>query len=96
MIAGLEEISNEIIRIGERTVNEVPPKDRDIAMVFRNDALYLKLRKIPKAEIDTRVMKAAAILSLEDFLKRKPKALSGGQRQRVTMEPAIVRKPGKT
>jgi len=84
MIAGLEEISSGIVRIDDRTVNNVPPKDRDIAMVFQNYALYphrsvydnmafgLKLRKIPKAEIDTRVMKAAAILELEELLKRKP------------------------
>ncbi len=105
MIAGLEEISRGDICIGERVVNDVPPKDRDIAMVFQNYALYphmsvydnmafgLKLRKIPKAEIKERVMRAAAILGLEDFLKRKPKALSGGQRQRVAMGRAIVREP---
>ena len=105
MVAGLEEISKGTIRIGDRVVNDVPPKDRDIAMVFQNYALYphmsvydnmafgLKLRKLPKAEIQERVAKAAAILGLEDLLKRKPKALSGGQRQRVAMGRAIVREP---
>lgn len=105
MVAGLEEISKGDIKIGERVVNDVPPKDRDIAMVFQNYALYphmsvyenmafgLKLRKLPKAEIKERVEKAAAILGLEELLKRKPKALSGGQRQRVAMGRAIVREP---
>src|SRR5439155_358309 len=92
--AGLEEISDGTVRIGERVVNDVAPKDRDIAMVFQSYALYphmtvydnlsfgLKLRKTPKAEIDKRVREAAGILGLEPFLDRKPKALSGGQRQR--------------
>src|SRR5207302_1911806 len=95
MIAGLEEISSGEIYIGERLVNDVPPKDRDIAMVFQNYALYphmtvyknmafgLKLRKFPKAEIDKRVRDAAEILGITEYLDRKPKALSGGQRQRV-------------
>ena len=105
MIAGLEEISDGEIKIGERVVNDVPPKDRDIAMVFQNYALYphmtvyenlafgLKLRKFPKAEIDKRVKEAADILGIGDYLERKPKALSGGQRQRVAVGRAIVRKP---
>ena len=105
MIAGLEEISDGEIKIGERVVNDVPPKDRDIAMVFQNYALYphmtvyenlafgLKLRKFPKAEIDKRVKEAADILGIGDYLDRKPKALSGGQRQRVAVGRAIVRKP---
>ena len=105
MIAGLEEISSGEIRIGERVVNEVPPKDRDIAMVFQNYALYphmtvfenmafgLKLRKYPKDEIEKRVKEAADILSIEELLDRKPKQLSGGQRQRVAVGRAIVRKP---
>jgi multiple sugar transport system ATP-binding protein len=105
MVAGLESISKGTIRIGDRVVNNVPPKERDIAMVFQNYALYphmsvydnmafgLKLQKVPKQEIDTRVRDAATILGLEDFLKRKPKALSGGQRQRVAMGRAIVRHP---
>ena len=105
MVAGLEEISAGTIRIGERVVNEVPPKDRDIAMVFQNYALYphmtvrenmafgLKLRKFPKQEIDARVQEAAAILGLNELLERRPKALSGGQRQRVAVGRAIVRKP---
>ena len=105
MIAGLEEISGGRIAIGKRVVNGVAPKERDIAMVFQNYALYphmtvydnmafgLKLRKLPKAEIDRRVRQAAAILGLEEFLQRKPKALSGGQRQRVAMGRAIVREP---
>ncbi len=105
MVAGLEEISSGEIYIGDRVVNEVPPKDRDIAMVFQNYALYphmtvyenmafgLKLRKFPKNEIDRRVRDAAKILSIENFLDRKPKALSGGQRQRVAVGRAIVRKP---
>jgi len=105
MIAGLEEITSGEIYIGDRKVNDVPPKDRDIAMVFQNYALYphmnvydnmafgLKLRKTPKAEIDKRVHEAAKILAIEDFLKRKPKQLSGGQRQRVALGRAIVRNP---
>jgi multiple sugar transport system ATP-binding protein len=105
MVAGLEEISEGTVKIGDRVVNDLPPRDRDIAMVFQNYALYphmsvydnmafgLKLRKLPKEEIDRRVKAAARILGLEDFLKRKPKALSGGQRQRVAMGRAIVREP---
>jgi multiple sugar transport system ATP-binding protein len=105
MVAGLEEISDGTIRIGDRVVNDVPSKDRDIAMVFQNYALYphmsvyenmafgLKLRKTPKEEIDRRVKRAADILGLEEFLSRKPRALSGGQRQRVAMGRAIVREP---
>ena len=105
MIAGLEEITDGTIRIGDRVVNDVPPKDRDIAMVFQNYALYphmtvyknmafgLKLRKYPKAEIETRVRDAAKVLGIEHLLERKPKALSGGERQRVAVGRAIVRKP---
>jgi multiple sugar transport system ATP-binding protein len=105
MVAGLEAISKGSVRIGDKVVNDVPPKDRDIAMVFQSYALYphmtvydnmgfgLKLQKVPKTEIDTRVRDAARILRLEDFLERKPKALSGGQRQRVAMGRAIVRHP---
>jgi multiple sugar transport system ATP-binding protein len=105
MIAGLEEISEGTMRIGERVVNDVPSKDRDIAMVFQNYALYphmtvfdnmafgLKLRKMDKGEIDRRVQEAAEVLEITDFLQRKPKALSGGQRQRVAMGRAIVREP---
>jgi multiple sugar transport system ATP-binding protein len=105
MIAGLESISGGTIKIGERVVNAVPPKERDIAMVFQNYALYphmsvydnmafgLKLRKLSKDEIDRRVRRAADILGLDEFLQRKPKALSGGQRQRVAMGRAIVREP---
>jgi len=105
MVAGLEEISKGTVKIGERIVNDVPPKDRDIAMVFQNYALYphmtvynnmafgLKLRKFKKAEIDKRVKQAAVILGLEEYLERRPKALSGGQRQRVAMGRAIVREP---
>src|SRR5256714_5830779 len=97
MIAGLEDVTEGEIYIGDRLVNDVPPKDRDIAMVFQNYALYphmtvydnlafgLKLRKYPKAEIRKRVNDAAAILGIEDLLDRKPKALSGGQRQRVAV-----------
>ncbi|WP_102026631.1 ABC transporter ATP-binding protein [Salirhabdus sp. Marseille-P4669] len=103
MIAGLEEITEGDLVIDGKRVNDVPPKDRDIAMVFQNYALYphmnvydnmafgLKLRKFDKAEIDRRVQEAAKILGLEDYLKRKPKALSGGQRQRVALGRAIVR-----
>jgi len=105
MVAGLEEITEGDIYIGDRLVNDVPPKDRDIAMVFQNYALYphmdvynnmafgLKLRKFPKAEIDRRVKDAGAILGIENLLDRKPKALSGGQRQRVALGRAIVREP---
>jgi len=105
MLAGLEEISGGEIRIGDRVVNDVAPKDRDIAMVFQSYALYphmsvydnmafgLKLRKMPKAEIDGRVKKAADILGLGQLLNRKPKQLSGGQRQRVAVGRAIVRNP---
>jgi multiple sugar transport system ATP-binding protein len=105
MVAGLEDISEGVLKIGERVVNHVPPRDRDIAMVFQSYALYphlsvydniafgLKLRKEKKAEIDRRVQEAARILGLEPFLKRKPRALSGGQRQRVAMGRAIVRQP---
>jgi multiple sugar transport system ATP-binding protein len=105
MVAGLEEISEGVLRIGDSVVNHVPSRDRDIAMVFQSYALYphlsvydniafgLKLRKEKKAEIDTRVNEAARILGLEPFLKRKPRALSGGQRQRVAMGRAIVRRP---
>lgn len=105
MIAGLEEISKGEVRIGTRVVNDVPPKDRDIAMVFQNYALYphmtvydnmafgLKLRKFKKAEIERRVNIAAETLGLKQYLSRRPKALSGGQRQRVAMGRAIVREP---
>jgi len=105
MIAGLEEITQGDIYIGDRLVNSVPPKDRDIAMVFQNYALYphmnvydnmafgLKLRKTPKLEVQKRVMETAKILKIEDLLKRKPKQLSGGQRQRVALGRAIVRDP---
>jgi multiple sugar transport system ATP-binding protein len=105
MVAGLESITRGTIAIGDRVVNAVPPKERDIAMVFQNYALYphmsvydnmafgLKLRKLPKEEIDRRVRRAAEILGLEEYLQRKPKALSGGQRQRVAMGRAIVREP---
>src|SRR5574344_1418998 len=105
MIAGLEEISGGELYIGDRLVNDVEPKDRDIAMVFQNYALYphmtvydnmafgLKLRKTPKDQIDKLVHEAARILDIEHLLDRKPKALSGGQRQRVAMGRAIVRNP---
>lgn len=105
LLAGLEEITAGEIRIGDRTVNDVPPKDRDIAMVFQSYALYphmsvydnmafgLKLRKTPKDEIDRRVKEAAEILGLAHLLDRRPKALSGGQRQRVAVGRAIVREP---
>jgi multiple sugar transport system ATP-binding protein len=105
MVAGLEEISEGTLRIGDRIVNDLTPRERDIAMVFQSYALYphltvydniafsLKLHKLPKAEIEKRVTDAARILDLEPFLKRKPKALSGGQRQRVAMGRAIVREP---
>src|SRR5438874_4463639 len=105
MIAGLEEISDGTLRIGDRVVNDVAPKDRDIAMVFQSYALYphmsvrdnlafgLKLRKVPKADIDRRVNETAKLLELSPLLDRKPKQLSGGQRQRVALGRAIVRAP---
>ena len=105
MLAGLEEITAGVLSIGDRVVNYVPSRDRDIAMVFQSYALYphltvyeniafgLRIKKLSKAEIDKRVMEAARILDLEPFLKRKPRALSGGQRQRVAMGRAIVREP---
>ena len=105
MIAGLEDISKGELYIGDKLVNGVEPKERDIAMVFQNYALYphmtvfdnmafaLKLRKVPKAEIEQKVTEAARILDIEHLLKRKPKALSGGQRQRVALGRAIVRHP---
>ena len=105
MIAGLEEITEGELYIGDKLVNDVAPKDRDIAMVFQNYALYphmtvyenmafgLKLRKVPKAEIDEKVKEAAEILGITEYLQRKPKALSGGQRQRVAIGRAIVRHP---
>ena len=105
MVAGLEDISQGVVRIGERVVNYVPSRDRDIAIVFQSYALYphlsvydniafgLRVKKMPKAEIDRRVRDAAQVLGLEPFLKRKPRALSGGQRQRVAMGRAIVREP---
>jgi multiple sugar transport system ATP-binding protein len=105
MVAGLEGISEGVLRIGERVVNHVPARARDIAMVFQSYALYphlsvydniafgLRVKKVPKDEIDRRVQEAARILDLEPFLKRKPRALSGGQRQRVAMGRAIVRQP---
>src|SRR5512134_3383308 len=105
MVAGLEEISAGTIRIGDRVVNNLEPKDRDCAMVFQNYALYphmsvydnmaygLKIRKLPKPDIERRVNQAAGILELEGLLARKPRQLSGGQRQRVAMGRAIVREP---
>src|SRR5256886_4451771 len=105
MVAGLEDISGGAVRIGDRVVNYVPSRDRDIAMVFQSYALYphlsvydniafgLRVKKMPKQEIDRRVRNAAHGLGLEPFLKRKPRALSGGQRQRVAMGRAIVREP---
>ena len=105
MVAGLEEITEGELYIGDKMMNDVAPKDRDIAMVFQNYALYphmtvydnmafgLKLRKTPKAEIDRRVKEAARMLDIEHLLNRKPKALSGGQRQRVAVGRAIVREP---
>src|SRR5882724_12625646 len=105
MVAGLEEISSGDISIDGKRVNDVPPKDRDIAMVFQNYALYphmtvyknmafgLMLRKMPKPQIEQRVREAAKILDIEHLLDRKPKALSGGQRQRVAVGRAIVREP---
>src|SRR5450432_4293439 len=95
MVAGLEDISEGVLTIGDRVVNHVPSRDRDIAMVFQSYALYphlsvyeniafgLRLKKMPKDEIDARVQRAAKTLGLEEYLKRKPRALSGGQRQRV-------------
>jgi multiple sugar transport system ATP-binding protein len=105
MVAGLEDISEGVLKIGERVVNHVPSRDRDIAMVFQSYALYphlsvyeniafgLRLKKVKKEEVDRRVKDAARILGLEAYLKRKPRALSGGQRQRVAMARAIVREP---
>src|SRR6476659_409343 len=105
MVAGLEEISDGELRIGDRIVNDLTPKERNIAMVFQSYALYphmtvqdnlafsLKLHKMPKQEVAQRVQNAAKVLQIEQFLKRKPKALSGGQRQRVAMGRALVREP---
>jgi multiple sugar transport system ATP-binding protein len=105
MIAGLEPITDGIVRIGNQIVNDLPPKNRDVAMVFQNYALYphmtayknmafgLKMRKLDKAEIDRRVRDAARVLGLEDILRKRPRTLSGGQRQRVAMGRAIVREP---
>src|SRR5512143_2481652 len=105
MIAGLEEVSTGELRIGDRVVNDVPPKDRDIAMVFQNYALYphmsvrenlafgLKLRKLPRAEVQRRVQRAAEILELGAILDRRPSQLSGGQRQRVAVGRAMVWEP---
>src|ERR1700722_7593691 len=105
MIAGLEDISSGTISFGERVMNDVPPKDRDVAMVFQSYALYpqmsvaqnigfaLKMKKMPKDEIDRRVRDAAGVLGLTNWLNRKPTQLSGGQRQRVAMGRAIVRQP---
>ena len=105
MVAGLEEITDGVVRIGERVVNALTPKSRDIAMVFQSYALYphlsvygnlafpLKIARVPKDEIRRRVGEAARILDLEQLLRRKPRALSGGQRQRVAMGRAMVREP---
>src|SRR5437762_8766277 len=105
MVAGLEEISDGEIRIGDEVVNNLAPRDRDVAMVFQNYALYphktvfenlafpLKLRKLRSAEVDERVQRIARLLELEEHLKRRPRQLSGGQRQRVAMGRAIVREP---
>ena len=105
MVAGLEEITDGELRIDDQVVNDLTPKERDIAMVFQNYALYphmtveenlafgLKLRKLPKEEVTRRVKDAATALEIEEFLERKPRALSGGQRQRVAMGRAIVREP---
>ena len=105
MVAGLEDITSGVVRIGQRVVNTLPPKDRDVAMVFQNYALYphmtaydnmafgLKMRSFPKSEIRGRVADAARVLGLEQVLKKKPRTLSGGQRQRVAMGRAIVREP---
>jgi multiple sugar transport system ATP-binding protein len=105
MVAGLEEVSSGVVRIGDEVVNDVSPRDRDIAMVFQSYALYpqmsvaqnigfpLRMKKLPKSEIDKRVRAAASILGISDWLDRKPSQLSGGQRQRVAMGRAIVREP---
>src|ERR1041385_215788 len=105
MVAGLEEISSGELRIGDQVVNDLTPKERNIAMVFQSYALYphmtvednlafsLRLHKMPKEEINQRVQNAAKVLQIDQYLKRKPKALSGGQRQRVAMGRAIVRQP---
>ncbi|HSB35679.1 MAG TPA: sn-glycerol-3-phosphate ABC transporter ATP-binding protein UgpC [Thermoanaerobaculia bacterium] len=105
MIAGLEEVSEGVVEIGERVVNDLPPKDRDIAMVFQNYALYphmtvrenlefgLRIRKLPRADIDRLVDEAAQVLGISQLLERKPRQLSGGQRQRVALGRAITRKP---
>ena len=105
MLAGLEDVNSGKIYIGDNDVTDMAPKDRDIAMVFQNYALYphmtvrqnmgfaLKIAKVPQEEIDKRVEQAAETLDLTEYLDRKPKALSGGQRQRVAMGRAIVRKP---
>jgi multiple sugar transport system ATP-binding protein len=105
MVAGLEEISEGEVRIGDEVVNKLPPRDRDLAMVFQTYALYphksiydnlafpLRLRKLGKSEIDERVRRIARVLELEEQLKRKPRQLSGGQRQRVAMGRAIIREP---
>ena len=105
MLAGLEEISDGTIRIGEEVVNDLTPKERDIAMVFQNYALYphmtveqnlafgLRFRKLPKSEVKERVGRAAELLEIDEYLDKKPRALSGGQRQRVAMGRAIVREP---
>src|SRR2546423_12065279 len=105
MVAGLEDISEGVLKIGDRVVNHVPSRDRDIAMVFQSYALYphlsvyeniafgLRLKKMSKQEIDQRVERASQLLGLTEYLKRKPRALSGGQRQRVAMGRAIVREP---
>ena len=105
MIAGLEDITEGTVRIGDEIVNDLPPKDRDVAMIFQNYALYphmsardnmafaLKMRGLPKEEIERRVQGAARVLGLEDVLKKRPRTLSGGQRQRVAMGRAIVREP---
>jgi multiple sugar transport system ATP-binding protein len=105
MVAGLEPITGGVVRIGNQVVNDLPPKNRDIAMIFQNYALYphmsayknmafgLKLRKVERKEIDRRVRDAARVLGLEDVLRKRPRTLSGGQRQRVAMGRAIVREP---
>jgi multiple sugar transport system ATP-binding protein len=105
MVGGLEDITEGTMRIGERVVNSLSPKSRDIAMVFQSYALYphlsvadnigfaLKIKKLPKADIRRRVLETARLLDLEPYLKRKPRALSGGQRQRVAMGRAIIRQP---
>src|SRR3989449_7325407 len=105
MVAGLEEITSGEIRIGDRVVNDLPPKDRDIAMVFQNYALYphmtvydnmafgLRRRKLPETEVDRLVRDTAQLLGLEQYLSRRPRELSGGERQRVALGRAIVRNP---